>query len=48
MKSKIKIYKQGRSRDYGVTLKQVERACAKVLTEIKRERRAGKLKPWRS
>jgi hypothetical protein len=47
MKPKIKIYKQRRSRDYGVILKQVERACAKVSTEIKRERSAGKLRPWR-
>jgi hypothetical protein len=30
-----------------VTPKQVERAHAKVLAAIKRERRAGKLKPWR-
>jgi hypothetical protein len=47
MKQKIKVHKQGRSKDYGVTLKQVERACAKVSTEIKRECSAGKLRPWR-
>jgi hypothetical protein len=33
--------------EYGVTPKQVERAHAKVVAAIKRERRAGKLKPWR-
>jgi hypothetical protein len=32
--------------EYGVKLEQVERAHAKVMAEIKRERRAGKLKPW--
>ncbi len=47
MKSKIKIYKQARSGNYGVTLRQVERACTKVSNEIKRERSAGKLRPWR-
>jgi hypothetical protein len=47
MKSKIKIYKQGRSGNYGVTLRRVERVCAKVSTEIKRERNAGKFRPWR-
>jgi hypothetical protein len=48
MKSKIKVYKKSRSRDYGVTLRQVERVCAKVTNEIKRERTAGILRPWRS
>jgi ketopantoate hydroxymethyltransferase len=33
--------------EYGVTPEQVERAHAKVLAEIKRERRTGSLKPWR-
>ena len=33
--------------EYGVTPKQVERAFKKVLSEVKRERRNGKLKPWR-
>ena len=32
--------------EYGVKPEQVERAHAKVLAEIKRERRTGKLKPW--
>ena len=32
--------------EYGVTPKQVESAYAKVLAEIKDERRAGKLRPW--
>ena len=32
--------------EYGVKPRQVERAHAKVMAEIKRERRAGKLKPW--
>jgi len=33
--------------EYGVTPKEVERAHAKVLAEVRRERAAGKLKPWR-
>jgi len=33
--------------EYGVTPEEVERAHKKVLAEIKRERRAGTLKPWR-
>jgi hypothetical protein len=48
MKPKTKDRKQSKFGDYGVTLKQVERACAKVSAEINREGRAGKLKPWRS
>jgi hypothetical protein len=47
MKPKTKDRKQSKFGDYGVTLRQVERACAKVSTEIKRERSAGKLRPWR-
>jgi hypothetical protein len=47
MKPKTKDRKQSKFGDYGVTLKQVERAYAKVSAEIKRERRAGKLRPWR-
>jgi hypothetical protein len=34
--------------EYGVTPQEVERAHAKVLAAIKRERRKGILKPWRS
>jgi ketopantoate hydroxymethyltransferase len=33
--------------EYGVTPEEVERAHAKVLAAIKRERRKGILKPWR-
>ncbi len=33
--------------EYGVTAAQVERAHAKSLAGIKRERRKGTLKPWR-
>jgi hypothetical protein len=33
--------------EYGVTPAEVERAHKKVLAEIKHERRAGTLKPWR-
>ena len=33
--------------EYGVTPEEVERAHAKVLAGIKRERRKGILKPWR-
>jgi hypothetical protein len=32
---------------YGVTPNQVERAYKKALAEIKRDSRAGTLKPWR-
>ena len=34
--------------EYGVTPQEVERAHAKVLAAIKRERRKGIHKPWRS
>jgi hypothetical protein len=33
--------------EYGVSPQEVERAHQQVLAGIKRERRAGKLKPWR-
>jgi hypothetical protein len=33
--------------EYGVTLAELERAYAKVLARIKRERCKGSLKPWR-
>jgi hypothetical protein len=48
MKPKTKDRKQGKFGDYGVTLKQVKRAYAKVSAQIKRERHAGKLKCWHS
>jgi hypothetical protein len=48
MKSKIKVHKQGKPEEYGMTPKQVERAYVKISAEIKRERCAGKLRPWRS
>jgi hypothetical protein len=35
-------------KEYGLTPAEVERAHRKILAEIKRERRAGNLKPWRS
>jgi hypothetical protein len=34
-------------KEYGVTPGEVERAHAKVLAGVKRERRKGTLKPWR-
>jgi hypothetical protein len=33
--------------EYGVTPNEVDRSHKKVTAEIKRERRAGTLKPWR-
>jgi hypothetical protein len=33
--------------EYGVTPAEVERACKKVLADIKHDRRAKTLKPWR-
>jgi hypothetical protein len=33
--------------EYGVTAEQVERAYQKTVREIDRERKAGKLKPWK-
>jgi hypothetical protein len=39
---------QGKFEEYGVTPEQVGIANRKVVAEIKRERRTGKLKPWRS
>jgi hypothetical protein len=32
--------------EYGVTPDEVERSYRKVMSEIKQERRTGKLKPW--
>jgi len=33
--------------EYGVTPEQVERAAQRDLAAIRRERKAGKLKPWK-
>ncbi len=33
--------------EYGVTPEEVERSYARTMTAIERERRAGKLKPWK-
>lgn len=33
--------------DYGVTPEEVERAYKKTVHEIDRERKTGKLKPWK-
>jgi hypothetical protein len=33
--------------EYGVTPEQVERSYRKTMAEIERERKAGKLKPWK-
>ena len=33
--------------EYGVTPEQVERSYARVMAEVARERRTGKLKPWK-
>jgi antitoxin (DNA-binding transcriptional repressor) of toxin-antitoxin stability system len=34
--------------EYGLTSKQLQRAENKILSEIKKERKAGKLKRWRA
>ena len=33
--------------EYGVTPQEVERSYRKTMAEIARERKAGKLKPWK-
>jgi hypothetical protein len=33
--------------EYGVTPEEVERTYRKTMAEIERERKAGKLKPWK-
>jgi hypothetical protein len=33
--------------EYGVTPEEVERSYRKAMAEIERERKAGKLKPWK-
>ena len=33
--------------EYGVTPEEVERRYRKTMSEIERERKAGKLKPWK-
>jgi antitoxin (DNA-binding transcriptional repressor) of toxin-antitoxin stability system len=33
--------------EYGLTKEEVDRAGKKVMTEIKKERKEGKLKPWK-
>lgn len=33
--------------EYGVTPEEVERSYRKTMEEIERERKAGKLKPWK-
>src|ERR1043166_931370 len=33
--------------EYGITPKEMERAEKRILSDIKKERKAGKLKPWR-
>ena len=33
--------------EYGVTLEEFERSYRKTMAEIERERKAGKLKPWK-
>ena len=34
--------------EYGVTPEEVERAAQRDLAAIRKDRRAGKLKPWKS
>ncbi len=33
--------------EYGITPEEMKRAENKILSEIKKERKAGKLKPWK-
>jgi hypothetical protein len=33
--------------EYGVTPEEVERSYRKTMAQIKRERKAGKLRPWK-
>jgi antitoxin (DNA-binding transcriptional repressor) of toxin-antitoxin stability system len=33
--------------EYGITSEQMKRAENKILSEIRKERKAGKLKPWK-
>jgi antitoxin (DNA-binding transcriptional repressor) of toxin-antitoxin stability system len=33
--------------EYGLTQRKMKRAESKILTEIRKERKSGKLKPWR-
>ena len=34
--------------EYGLTKEEVDRAGKKVMAEIKKERKEGKLKPWKA